>query len=887
MTIRRIRKTLPAMLLLLALLLQIPAAAWADAGRTPARITVAKEGTEYHLPVIEVNGTVYAEAATLVSMAGCDWKENANSGLFSFFRSNPFVLLYQCPANDLPVVDGQRYVPLQESSRAIGLRFTPYQTRAGFYVTALKTPADFHRTLDDIFQRKNYHLWEVPAELGLGWNFARDVSRVWASLPFVGNGSFVGMISGKDEQDRYDRALASVLNAHSLSMQLLYGSADLEKTIRDAGKFFVASRQSVQAAQKKLENSQELRAKLEDSGFYDLVHDALDWGCNPYEEGLDTLISDKFPDASNTINIGYWLDTVAYISAVADGEAALVRALGTVCMNSRNVYLSMAATRMLDQKFHGAVLTSADALGGYVYGVVVDQMDDRLEDILYGNMAPAAFVGGMAIKTVTEWVFASPDIGDISDAVLYYTIYNEIAMALSDAYYARRDQAGSSEDLRSLALMYLSTSKAAVEKCRFDQSLSSATDNMDRLIAEDTAALLAFGDEEYDPQYDNAAFVRYAESEIAAQAAAASQATPAPQRPTASAADREDALRAYAQVLDSGVELRMGWGNPFPARSYYLFDMDGDGIEELLVYGSVDDQQFEWAFRVLTYRDGAVWEIADSLNTCDFSEWSNVSSKIAVLDGRELYAYVWKSTIGINSGSISAISYDGTYTGVRDGSQIDTANLYYIVDNDRDYGIRIHSPADFLQGYLTAPTPAPTPVPPTPTPAVITPTPIPSGVVPPHETMDKPKYYGHLWRVEPYDAGWVCEISLETWEYYDDSYVRSLSVGDYVTFGGDRYQVLSIQSGYLELESGLTLLERQDTPGIWQMSDLSGGVATYPIGTARLLVPFGTPIMQNANMENMSLSDPQELIDLNGEGVSVYLEYANDYITYLESDYHP
>ena len=87
--------------------------------------------------------------------------------------------------------------------------------------------------------------------------------------------------------------------------------------------------------------------------------------------------------------------------------------------------------------------------------------------------------------------------------------------------------------------------------------------------------------------------------------------------------------------------------------------------------------------------------------------------------------------------------------------------------------------------------------------------------------------------------------------------------------------------------SGLTLLERQDTPGIWQMSDLSGGVATYPIGTARLLVPFGTPIMQNANMENMSLSDPQELIDLNGEGVSVYLEYANDYITYLESDYHP
>ena len=30
-------------------------------------------------------------------------------------------------------------------------------------------------------------------------------------------------------------------------------------------------------------------------------------------------------------------------------------------------------------------------------------------------------------------------------------------------------------------------------------------------------------------------------------------------------------------------------------------------------------------------------------------------------------AYLWKSTVGINTGSIRAIAYDRTYTGGRDG----------------------------------------------------------------------------------------------------------------------------------------------------------------------------------------------------------------------------
>ena len=897
-------RTLLSALLLLAMLLQFPVAARADADPTPLGIAVSREGMTCWLPVVSVNGGVYADAGALAQLAGCEVTEDAQKDQIIFYRQSPLVVLYRDQLSGLPLIDGRRYVLLGTGTVALGLKFSPYQSGQGFYVTVLKTPADLLRKLDEIFLKSNYHLWEVPAELGLGWEVAEFNARLWAVLPFVGSGSLPGLLSGKDEQERYDRALASVLNAHGETVALTCDLSDMDKTLKKAGKYLARSKRGLSAAQHWIESNQKTRRALEDAGAYDLVHAMLGTESNPYEEGPESFF-EGYPALANALNFNYWLDSFSFMSAVADGEEAMVRVLGNLFMNSGNVYLSRSATKMLDQKFHSGGLAVTNLYGGYVFSFAMDQLDDHVEDVMFGAWAPFASTGAKMIKTATEWVFQSPDIGDISDATIYYSIYSEIAMELSDAYFARKGNMapGVGEDLRALGLMYLYTSKAAVDKCRFDQSLNGATSNMDQLIAADAEALLAFGDEEYDPQYDNLAFVRYAESLIAAQPP---QSPTVPQQPvppgpgpsspsssssTATAADRDSALRAYALVLDAGVQLQMYKDKSFPATSYYLYDMDGDGIEELLVYGSMNDQKCEWSFRVLTYKAGAVWEIADSVNTCDFSHWWNVSSKIAFLDSGELYAYVWKSTTGINNGSISAIAYDGTYTSVRDASQVDTSNLFFIVDNSDDNGIRIHSPEDFLQGYLPAATPAPTPVPTpapaTPTPAVITPSPIPSGVVPPHETLDKPVYYGTLWRVNPYDAGWVCEIALYTWEYFDDSYVRSLSVGDHVTFGGESLEITEIRDDYIEVEHGLYFAPVNGQNGLWEICEPSGLNYTYPIGTARLLLPFGTPIVNDVNLEGIHVSDPQELIDQNGEGVFVYLEGTSEYITYLESMYLP
>lgn len=81
------------------------------------------------------------------------------------------------------------------------------------------------------------------------------------------------------------------------------------------------------------------------------------------------------------------------------------------------------------------------------------------------------------------------------------------------------------------------------------------------------------------------------------------------------------------------------------AEYYYLLDMDGDGVEELLLY-ALNENELSASFALYGYKNGELLSLADAWNSCRFSSWSNARLSLEVWDDRYLYAGAEKSSAG-------------------------------------------------------------------------------------------------------------------------------------------------------------------------------------------------------------------------------------------------
>ena len=121
--------------------------------------------------------------------------------------------------------------------------------------------------------------------------------------------------------------------------------------------------------------------------------------------------------------------------------------------------------------------------------------------------------------------------------------------------------------------------------------------------------------------------------------------------------EEEQALDAYAQLLRRGVQLRgRSRETHLTARDYALLDMDGDGVQELLVY-ALDETGLSASFALYGFRDGEAVELGNAWDSCRFASWSNVSLTLEICEGRCLYAAAEKDSAGY--GERFWFSYDG------------------------------------------------------------------------------------------------------------------------------------------------------------------------------------------------------------------------------------
>ena len=165
-------------------------------------------------------------------------------------------------------------------------------------------------------------------------------------------------------------------------------------------------------------------------------------------------------------------------------------------------------------------------------------------------------------------------------------------------------------------------------------------------------------------------------------------------------AEEELALDAYAALLHEGVQLQGRDASVrLPARHYLLLDMDGDGLEELLVY-ALSEQDQSASFAVYGFRNGELWELGNAWETCRFASWANMSLTLEVCEGRFLYAAAEK-----NSGSYGEMGerfwlrYDGAVLSSEPGDQRREGGETLLLIEDgviTDGGIPIGSARDTL-----------------------------------------------------------------------------------------------------------------------------------------------------------------------------------------------
>ena len=163
--------------------------------------------------------------------------------------------------------------------------------------------------------------------------------------------------------------------------------------------------------------------------------------------------------------------------------------------------------------------------------------------------------------------------------------------------------------------------------------------------------------------------------------------------------EEETARDAYAALLHTGVSLPGRSGAVLRAQRYVLTDLDGNGVEELLLY-ALDEEEQNASFALYGMKDGELTCLCNAWETCRFALWSNMSLTLEIQDGSHIFAAAEKQSagygqtgecfwIGYNGRRISCVEYDRR--------QKDAQHLILIENSAlTEQGIRIGSAEDLL-----------------------------------------------------------------------------------------------------------------------------------------------------------------------------------------------
>ena len=563
----RLQNALICLLLVCAfsISLAVPAFAVDDVKGT---ISLEANGKSTTLAVLLRDGVWYAEIQSLAKIAVCNSDRDSkgesvlttkaavsqNNGKVVFTRENTVlnyqpIILYTCDKDKNVQVDDSYYVPLEEASKALGIHFTA--TDGKLYSKATRTVKDLKEDLNYVFSASNFNASSIIIDPSTHWATIETASRLYAMLPFVGDGSVVGTLLGTDEDDRFVKAFTNIL---TLDEDMSNICVDLSNLLSDS-----------ETERDILSTVLEEMAKM-------------DGELEQYAKTFKGI--DKKVDASQLKEV---MSITALIEVASRFDESVACGWADIFQKSENKRVKKTAQKVFDSIYKSKDIQVKTEHWGIRF--VLDRIQDNFKEYLKrkknihlepeGMNKLIAYIGAEKIDSITNG-------SGISNAVIYMSIYTTIQNEIREYYYKNResmDQTDVAEKLLCAGRLYTKCIYEEYKNCSFDSEIKDSVQSADNCFRNTLKLLMSYEAKECVEEINNSNFIEYLTNDyqhLVSTAVSESEESETESVPVQYTAP-------FVRIYQSLLRTTYNEISDVSMYKYYVYDINGDGTPELFI----------------------------------------------------------------------------------------------------------------------------------------------------------------------------------------------------------------------------------------------------------------------------------------------------------------
>lgn len=556
----RLQNALICLLLVCAFSISLAVPAFA-ADDVKGTISLEANGKSTTLAVLLRDGVWYAEIQSLAKIAVCNSDRDSkgesvlttkaavsqNNGKVVFTRENTVlnyqpIILYTCDKDKNVQVDDSYYVPLEEASKALGIHFTA--TDGKLYSKTTRTVKDLREDLNYVFSAPNFNASSIIIDPSTHWATIETASRVYAALPFVGDGSVVGTLLGTDEDDRFMKAFTNILTFDE----------DMSNICVDLSNLLSDSETERDILSTVLEEMSKMDGELEQ-----------------YAETFEG-INEKV-DASQLKEV---MSITALIEVASRFDESVVLMYKDIFQNSKNKRVKKTAQMAFDSIYPDKALKTMGE--NWAVGLVLGRIENRLEKVnleAEGINKIIQYIGAKTIDSVTNG-------SSISNAVIYMSIYTTIQNEIREYYYKNResmDQTDIAEKLLCAGRLYTKCIYEEYKNCSFDSEIKDSVQSADNCFRNTLKLLMSYEAKECVEEINNSNFIEYLTNDyqhLVSTAVSESEKSETESVPVQYTAP-------FVRIYQSLLRTTYNEISDVSMYKYYIYDINCDGTPELLI----------------------------------------------------------------------------------------------------------------------------------------------------------------------------------------------------------------------------------------------------------------------------------------------------------------
>lgn len=556
----RLQNALICLLLVCAFSISLAVPAFA-ADDVKGTISLEVNGKSTTLAVLLRDGVWYAEIQSLAKIAVCNSDRDSkgesvlttkaavsqNNGKVVFTRENTVlndqpIILYTCDKDKNVQVDDSYYVPLEEASKALGIHFTA--TDGKLYSKTTRTVKDLREDLNYVFSAPNFNASSIIIDPSTHWATIETASRLYAMLPFVGDGSVVGTLLGTDEDDRFMKAFTNILILDE----------DMSNICVDLSNWFSDSETERDILSTVLEEMAKMDGELKQ-----------------YAETFEG-INEKV----DTSQLKEFMSIAALIQVASRFDESVVLMYKDIFQNSKNKRVKKTAQMAFDSIYPDKALKTMGE--NWAVGLVLGRIENRLEKVnleAEGINKIIQYIGAKTIDSVTNG-------SRISNAVIYMSIYTTIQNEIREYYYKNResmDQTDIAEKLLCAGRLYTKCIYEEYKNCSFDSEIKDSVQSADNCFRNTLKLLMSYEAKECVEEINNSNFIEYLTNDyqhLVSTAVSESEESETESVPVQYTAP-------FVRIYQSLLRTTYNEISDVSMYKYYVYDINGDGTPELFI----------------------------------------------------------------------------------------------------------------------------------------------------------------------------------------------------------------------------------------------------------------------------------------------------------------